>query len=531
MVVHKSSFYLIKYFILPAIIIGITSSSYGQNTAIDKISQVISLVEQFYKDSVDMDSLAERAIRAALEKLDPHTGYYTREEYEVMNESLKGNFEGIGISYQSIEDSVYILSVLENSPAQKAGLFPGDIIISVDDKSVSGKNQVKNNLRQLIGGKKGTLVHLKIKRPNQEQIVSFDIERDKIPVNSIDAVYKSKELIGYIHLTRFSATSAVELKKAIKELNRGEDCKAIILDLRGNGGGYLDKAVEVADEFLTEDKLIVYTQGRNNPPKNYSSTKKGDFESGKLFIWVDERSASASEIVAGAIQDWDRGTIVGRRTFGKGLVQRQFTLKDSSAIRLTIAAYYTPSGRCIQKPYDSDKSEEYLEEVVSREKNGELLTLDSTKMVDSLMYHTLVNKRKVYGGGGIFPDIFVPQDTSQVNEMHRKLSRTGIYSRSAAAYYSTHAEELQKEYPNKKQFILNYQPDNQAIANFLKHINQEDEVQMADLNGKLNPLFLHYYKAYLAKLLFDSAAYQELVNEVDPVWNTTLALVGDDAGL
>lgn len=511
------------YFISSILIITISNTCNSQDKSIGKIDQVFSLIEQFYKDSVDMGPLAETAIRSALKELDPHTSYYTREEFESMNESLKGNFEGIGISYQTIDDSVLIVSVMDGSPAEKAGLFPGDFILSADGTPISGQKDADESVRRLIGGKKGTSVELMIKKPEQEEPVRFVIERDKIPVKSIEAVYKTHNLTGYIRLTRFSATTGVELKKAFKDLNKGENCETIVLDLRGNGGGYLDKAVEVADEFLSDDKTIVFTQGRNNPRKNYRASSKGDFEVGKLYVLVDERSASASEIVAGAIQDWDRGTIVGRRTFGKGLVQRQFMLNDSSAIRLTIAAYYTPTGRCIQKPY-SEGNEDYMDEILNREKNGELLALDSTKMVDSLMFKTLVEHRKVYGGGGIFPDIFIPADTSGTAIIMRKMSRTGVFSRGAVGYYSIRFKMLEKQYPSEEDFIQNYKPDEEAIQQLQKYVPEEDKGIVFDPAGQLKTEFRLLYTAHLGKLLFGSSGFYRIINSMDPAYQKVISL-------
>ena len=515
--------YLKHFFISIVLIITLSNTCDSQDKSIAKIDQVFSLIEQFYKDSVDMSPLVETAIRSALNELDPHTSYFTREEFETMNESLKGNFEGIGISYQTIDDSVLIVAVMEGSPAEKAGLFPGDFILSADGTPISGQKDAEESVRRLIGGKKGTLVELLIKKPEQVEPVKFLIERDKIPVKSVETVYKTNDLTGYIRLTRFSATTGVELKKAFKELNKGEDCKSIILDLRGNGGGYLDKAVEVADEFLSDDKTIVYTQGRNNPRKNYRATSKGDFEVGNLYVLVDERSASASEIVAGALQDWDRGMIIGRRTFGKGLVQRQFMLNDSSAIRLTIAAYFTPTGRCIQKPY-SDGNEEYIDEIFNREKNGELLALDSSKMVDSLMYKTLVNQRKVYGGGGIFPDIFIPTDTTGTAIIMRKMSRTGVFSRAAVSYYSIRFKKLENQYPTEEEFIRHYLPDEEAIQQLLKYVPMEDRGIVFSGNEQLRTEFKQLYTAHLGKLLFGTSSFFRIINAMDPAYLKAISL-------
>lgn len=515
--------YLKHFFISIVLIITLSNTCDSQDKSIAKIDQVFSLIEQFYKDSVDMSPLVETAIRSALNELDPHTSYFTREEFETMNESLKGNFEGIGISYQTIDDSVLIVAVMEGSPAEKAGLFPGDFILSADGTPISGQKDAEESVRRLIGGKKGTLVELLIKKPEQVEPVKFLIERDKIPVKSVETVYKTNDLTGYIRLTRFSATTGVELKKAFKELNKGEDCKSIILDLRGNGGGYLDKAVEVADEFLSDDKTIVYTQGRNNPRKNYRATSKGDFEVGNLYVLVDERSASASEIVAGALQDWDRGMIIGRRTFGKGLVQRQFMLNDSSAIRLTIAAYFTPTGRCIQKPY-SDGNEEYIDEIFNREKNGELLALDSSKMVDSLMYKTLVNQRKVYGGGGIFPDIFIPTDTTGTAIIIRKMSRTGVFSRAAVSYYSIRFKKLENQYPTEEEFIRHYLPDEEAIQQLLKYVPMEDRGIVFSGNEQLRTEFKQLYTAHLGKLLFGTSSFFRIINAMDPAYLKAISL-------
>ena len=388
-----------------------------------KFGRLLRLVDGYYVDTANVDKLTEKAIVHLLSELDPHSVYISKEEVDRMNEPLQGNFEGIGISFNIHKDTLLVTSIISGGPSEKVGIRAGDRILQVDGKNIAGTGIKNNDVFEMLRGEKGTTVELQVLRRNSDGLLDFSIVRDKIPIHSLDASYMLDDETGFIKLNKFSATTTQEFTEAVKDL-RSKNMQNLILDLRGNGGGYLKTAIAMADEFLEPGKLIVYTEGKSYP-RNYTyATETGSFEKGRLVVLIDEGSASASEIVSGAVQDWDRGLIIGRRSFGKGLVQRPIPLPDGSSVRLTIQKYYTPSGRCIQKPYD-EGVEAYRKERLERYSSGEFFTLDSLKMPDSLKYFTQ-NNRIVYGGGGIMPDIFVPVDTSQTSDYFVDLSRKGV---------------------------------------------------------------------------------------------------------
>lgn len=389
-----------------------------------KFGRLLRLVESYYVDTTNINRLTEKAIVSMLQELDPHSVYITRDEVEKMNEPLKGNFEGIGVSFNIHKDTLLVVSTVPGGPSERTGIQAGDRILSIDGRNVAGIGLTNNDVFNQLRGEKGTSVQLKILRKNVRGLLDFTVIRDKIPINSLDASYMLDKETGYIKLNRFSATTMEEFKAAMEAL-REEKMTRLVLDLRNNGGGYLNAATDLAREFLSAGKMMVYTEGVHHPRKEYKSTGGGSFEKGNLVVLVNEGSASASEIVAGAIQDWDRGIIIGRRSYGKGLVQQPYYLTDGSMVRLTTAHYYTPSGRCIQKPYDQGV-EDYRTEGLKRFENGEMFHADSIHVADSLRYKTLASGRTVYGGGGIVPDIFVPLDTS--SSSHTTTASSGIIS-------------------------------------------------------------------------------------------------------
>jgi carboxyl-terminal processing protease len=382
-----------------------------------KFMRLFDWLKNRYVDSINVEKFSDEIIREALHKLDPHSVYLTKEDVAEMNEPLEGNFEGIGVTFQVLDDTIYIISPIAGGPSESVGIKAGDRIMEIGNENFAGVGITAKQVVSKLKGKKGSVVRISIRRNGEDKLLPFAVTRDKIPIYSIDAAYKVNLSTGYIRLSRFSHSTDEELTEALSRFKK-ENISDIILDLSGNGGGYFDVAISMADEFLDTGKLIVYTQGIHSQRKDYFSSSKGLFEAGKLVIIIDEGSASASEILAGAIQDWDRGLIVGRRSFGKGLVQSQFSLPDESAVRLTIARYYTPTGRLIQKPYTNGYNE-YSNELTRRFKQGELYHKDSIHFPDSLKYYTLTRKRLVYGGGGIMPDIFVPVDTSYFSAYYR----------------------------------------------------------------------------------------------------------------
>ena len=429
-----------KRIILFILLTGLTYvTSWAQKPDMEarKLQIALYAVSNLYVDPTDETKLVEDAITGMLEKLDPHSTYTDPEETKEMTEPLEGNFDGIGIQFNLLTDTVYVIQVVPGGPSEKVGLMAGDRIIEVNDTVIAGVKMKTTDIMKRLRGPKGSEVRVKVKRGSEKELLDFTITRGKIPVYSIDAAYMADKNTGYIKLNRFAASSSNEFQEAMKKLEK-KGMKNLILDLQGNGGGYLNIAIELADEFLSKGKLIVYTEGTKQKRQDAISTMKGDFEEGKLAILVDESSASASEILSGAVQDWDRGVIIGRRTFGKGLVQRPLPLPDGSMIRLTVARYYTPTGRCIQKPYEKGKGEDYAHDLIDRYNRGELMSADSIHFPDSMKYQTLQNKRTVYGGGGIMPDVFIPIDTTRYSDYHRDLVSKGLVNRVAMDYLDQH---------------------------------------------------------------------------------------------
>ena len=399
------------------------------NEALRKLQMAEFAITNLYVDKVDEDKLVEEAIIKMLAQLDPHSTYNNAEEVKKMNEPLQGNFEGIGVQFQMIEDTLLVIQPVSNGPSEKVGILAGDRIVAVNDSAIAGVKMSTEDIMSRLRGPKDSEVKLTIVRRGVDDQLYFTVKRDKIPILSLDASYMIQPKTGYIRINRFGATTAEEFAEALKSLQK-KGMKDLILDLQGNGGGYLNAAIDLANEFLKQKELIVYTEGRAARRSDFFAKGTGNFKNGRLIILVDEYSASASEIVTGAIQDWDRGVVVGRRTFGKGLVQRPIDLPDGSMIRLTIARYYTPSGRCIQKPYDStanldgrltgeNSQDKYNQELIDRFNHGEMIHADSIHFADSLKAQTKRMGRTVYGGGGIMPDFFVPIDTTQYTDSHR----------------------------------------------------------------------------------------------------------------
>lgn len=446
-----------------------------------KFSRLLRLVDGYYVDSANVDKLTEKAIVHLLSDLDPHSTYISKEEVEKMNEPLKGNFEGIGISFNIHKDTLLVTTTISGGPSEKVGLRAGDRIVEVDGKNIAGIGLKNSDVFDLLRGKKGTEVDLRIKRKTEADLLDFKIIRDKIPIFSLDASYMLDETSGYIKLNKFAATTTDEFIAAIKELKQ-EGLKNLVLDLRGNGGGYLKSAIEISDQFLEDEKLIVYTNGTNEPRREYKGTGKGNFEEGKLVVLVDEGSASASEIVSGAVQDWDRGVIIGRRSFGKGLVQKPFMLTDGSMVRLTTAHYYTPSGRCIQKPYEGGLKE-YRKDYANRMTNGEMFSADSIDFDESLKHKTLVNGRNVYGGGGVMPDIFVAMDTSRHYAYINKLRRKQVTYDFVLDFVDSNREKIQRKYNDFEAFNEKFEITQEHIDKIIeKGIEagvEKDEISLA----------------------------------------------------
>jgi carboxyl-terminal processing protease len=443
----------------------------SEKSTSQKFDEVMDDIQRYYVDPVDGKSLTESAIIAMLEKLDPHSTYIPAEELNEAQMSINGSFVGIGVRFQIVKDTVNVVATIPGGPSEKLGLMAGDKIVMVDGSTIAGIGIKNNDVRTKLMGDLGTKVKIEIKRKNIPKNIEFTITRDKIPVYSVDAHYMIDKEIGYIKLNSFSRTTVEEVQSALIEL-KSKGMKSLIFDLQGNGGGLLDAAHKLADEFLSGDKLIVYSEGRAQPRSNLKAGKKGMFEDGKLIILTDEYSASASEILSGAIQDWDRGLIIGRRTFGKGLVQRPMPLSDGSEIRLTIARYYTPTGRFIQKPYDDP--EKYKKDLTQRFLNGEFVHSDSIKMPDSLKFKTLKTNRLVYGGGGIMPDFFVSLDTSETSDYFSELVQGGHLNTYPFQFVNENRADLKKKYPSFNEFNKNFNLDEAFMKGFFDYVNKED---------------------------------------------------------
>jgi len=488
-------------------------NSYGQDHSKQayKYVQFLKYLNTYYVDSVSNEKLVEDAIKGNLMEMDPHSTYISKEDVKKMNEPLKGNFEGVGISFNILNDTLFVITPIPGGPSEKVGILSGDRIIKVDEENIAGIGLTNEDVFSLLRGPKGTRVNVSVLRRSVDQLLDFSITRDKIPINSLDAAYMLSDEVGYIKLNRFSMTTMGEFSEASVMLKE-EGAQDLILDLTGNAGGYLDIAVVLTDQFLDNNKLIVYTQGLNSPKREYFASSKGLFEEGKIVILIDEGSASASEIVSGAIQDWDRGIIIGRRSFGKGLVQRQLELPDGSMIRLTSAKYYTPSGRLIQKSYKNG-NEDYEMEIYNRYENGEFINKDSIKFPDSLQYRTLINKRIVYGGGGIMPDIFVPLDTTSYSDYYSNLIRDGILNQFVLEYVDKNRKKILNGYENFLKYTNDFVVTDELLTKLNNFAIKEGlDFSQEEFELSKNRIAL-IMKAYIARDLWSTSEFYQIINQ------------------
>ena len=467
----------------------------------------------------------EDAIRGMLDKLDPHSSYLTPKEVKDANEPLNGNFEGIGVQFNMMQDTLLVIQPVTNGPSEKVGIIAGDRIVSVNDTAIAGVNMSKEEIMKRLRGPKGTKVRLGVIRSGIKDKLLFTVVRDKIPMKSVDATYMIRPGIGFIRIGNFGAQTYDEFVESLGKL-REQGMKDLILDLQENGGGYLKAAVDIADEFLQKDDLIVYTDGRRTQRSEYRAKGDGRFQNGKVVVLVDGYTASAAEIVTGAIQDQDRGLVVGRRTFGKGLVQRPIDMPDGSMIRLTVAHYYTPSGRCIQKPYTKGDAKDYAMDMVNRLKSGELMSADSVHFADSLKFETLREHRTVYGGGGIMPDYFVPLDTTIYTRFHRELAAKSIVIQSNLRYVDHHRKELKKRWTTFDDYKQNYEVPRSLIDEILaegekQNIKPKDEAELE----KTLPYLSLQLKALIARDLWDMSEYFSVFNESSEMVKKALEVI------
>lgn len=527
----KKMKYLAAAVICAAATFGISAQYSRSNSASrqqQKLLMVENIVNNLYVDNVDEEKIVENAVRGILENLDPHSSYSTKEETTSSQETMQGSFSGIGIQFNMQKDTLYVVQTIAGGPSEKVGILPGDRFIAVDDSIIAGRKLKNTDIMKRLRGPKGTKVNIKVKRGSNTDLLEFRITRDDIPLNSIDAVYMADGKTGYIRLSRFAATSYKEFKDAITKLKK-QGMQQLILDLTDNGGGYMQIAAQIANEMLNRGNLIVYTQGRKSPRQNLNADGSGTFRTQKVVVMINQFSASASEILSGAVQDWDRGVVVGRRSFGKGLVQREFLLPDSSSFRLTIARYYTPSGRNIQKPYVKGDREDYDKDIIDRYNHGELQSADSIHFADSLKHTTLRLHRTVYGEGGIMPDVFVPLDTTQYTDYHRRLVAKGIIPQFALRYVDKNRADLKAQYPDAQKFIKEFTVTDEMLNNLVDAGKAEkvdfDKSQFA----KSKEMLRTFVKAAIANDLFSTGAYFQIVNEQNDIYKEALSIINDDA--
>lgn len=491
-----------------------------------KLRLAEGVIENYYVDTVNSDLIVEEAIKAMIATLDPHSSYSTPEETKALTEPLDGNFSGIGIQFNMMQDTLYVLSVIAGGPSERVGIRPGDRIIAANDTILAGVKMPNTSVMKHLRGPKGTPVDVKVVRRGDKEPLSFRIIRDDIPIYSIDAAYMADPTTGYIRISRFAAETPAEFDDAIKRL-RKQGMKNLIIDVEDNGGGYLEAAQKLAGRFLDKNDLIVYTEAPKLPRFSYNAPADGDLREGRVVVMANQYSASASEILAGALQDNDRGLVVGRRTFGKGLVQRPFPFPDGSMIRLTVSRYYTPAGRCIQKPYTNGDSKDYRADIYNRFNHGELMSADSIEIDKSLAYKTLRNGRTVYGGGGIMPDRFVPIDTTAFTNYYRDLVAKGVFNRYTIDYVDANRDRLKAEYPDEMSFIDNFEVSAPMMQGLID-TGKEEGVEYNEAQYNVSEAFMRVIlKALIARDLYESGSYFRVANQLNPIYREALRLIND----
>lgn len=527
----------IRRIFLPLIVLAVAAGFAGSSAAKGsadsftpdmKLRAALSIINQYYLDDVDSQQLSEEAIVAMLKKLDPHSAYTNATETEELKTPLDGNFSGIGIQFQMLNDTIYVIQTIAGGPSETVGMLAGDRIIKADTTQLSGRKLTNSQIMSKLRGPKGTTVNVSVVRKGVEKPIDFLITRDDIPVNSVDAAYMVNENTGYIKLSRFGANTNDEVYKALADLY-AQGMRKLIFDLEDNGGGYLGTAVELASYFLKKNDLIVYTESpRMGQMQRFENQENGLLQNLPLVLMVNQYSASASEILSGAIQDHDRGVIVGRRTFGKGLVQRPFDFPDGSMIRLTIARYHTPSGRSIQKPYELDHGDEYRSEIMQRYLAGEFTSQEGVTFPDSLKYTTLHNHRTVYGGGGISPDVFVPIDTTYYTDYYRDLLSKSAFNRATAEYIDTNKQQLAATYPDEASFLALYTPGDDLISAVVAIGEAEGVERNEEQLRQSMPMLTAILKGLVGRSLFDMTTYYKVVQPaLNPVYQRAVEIISD----
>ncbi len=494
-------------------------------TALRKLQISAVAVSELYVDSVNSDKLVEDGIRGMLKGLDPHSTYTTAKETKSLTEPLEGSFEGIGVQFNMAQDTLLVLQTITNGPSEKVGILAGDRIVAVNDTAIAGVKMSREDIMRRLRGKKGTKVNLSVVRRGISDTLTFVVKRDKIPLKTVDASYMITPSAGYIKIGSFGANTYDEFMASVDSLKR-HGMKDLIIDLQENGGGYLQSAVKIANELLQKNDLIVYTEGRVAPRQEFRADGKGRLLDGKVIVLVNEYSASASEILSGAIQDQDRGQIVGRRSFGKGLVQRPIEFPDGSMLRLTVAHYYTPSGRCIQKPYEKGDLKDYEQDIENRFRHGELYSRDSIHFADSLKFQTLRQHRTVYGGGGIMPDFFVPLDTTQYSLYHRQLAAKGIIINQTIRYVDQNRKKLHKLYKSFDSFEADFSVPDELLQEVYRD-GEKENVKLKDEDERRNsePLIKVQLKALIARDLWDMSEYYKIMNGANHIVSKAVELL------
>lgn len=480
--------------------------------ALQKLLNAEYAITSLYVDSVNEDKLIEDAIRGMLESLDPHSSYTDAKETKELEEPLQGEFSGVGIQFNMNKDTLYVIQTVPGGPSERVGVLAGDRIIYVNDTTIAGVKMKNSDIQKRLRGKKGTQVTIKVMRPGVKELITFRITRDNIPLHSIDAKYMLDEKTGYLRISRFGAKTYEEMMEALDDLKK-QGMTQVIIDLSDNGGGYLNAAIDMCNEFLQRGQLMVYTEGENQPRSEANANGWGDYKDLHMVVVVNQFSASAAEIFAGAMQDWDRAVVVGRRTFGKGLVQRPVRFDDGSMMRLTVARYYTPSGRCIQKPYDRGNKKDYEKELLDRANEGEYYCLDSIQFNDSLRYTTCLNGRTIYGGGGVMPDVYVPVDTSEYSTYYRDLTAKGITNQYVISYVDKNRKKLTKQYKTISEFDKDFVVTDEMMSEFIA-IGEKDSVKYDEEKYRVSEQLLKdIIKGLIARDIFaDVSAYSIIIN-------------------
>ncbi len=490
-----------------------------------KLQLTTAIIDNYYVDTLNVDKVIEQGIIAMLKELDPHSSYTTAEETKSLTEPLNGNFSGIGVQYQMVQDTVYVIQAVPSGPSEKVGIIPGDRIVAADDTVIAGRNMPTSKVMKYLRGPKGSIVNLKVVRRSEPDTLLFRVKRDDIPLYTVDASYMADPTTGYVRITSFGAETLKEFNSALASLKK-KGMKNLIIDLQDNGGGYLSAAVDLAEQFLPSGQTIVYTEGLNQPRQVYAAGKSSPDLNSRIVVLVNEYSASASEILSGALQDNDRGVIVGRRTFGKGLVQRPFPFPDGSMIRLTTARYFTPSGRSIQKPYEKGRSDAYGLDIANRYKHGEFYSADSIKLDENLRFHTR-GGRTVYGGGGIMPDRFIPVDTTAITKYFRELRAKNVINQYVVDFVEQNRSSLKQTYGDEEAFLARFAVTPEMERDFIalgERLGVEPDREEYDLS---RDLIIGNIKGLIGRDLFTVATYYRVMNPMSPTYRDALQLINN----